>query len=325
MTLQDMCERIAQCPLVFEPGTQWQYSNSFDVLGRVVEVVSGQGLAAFLEENIFGPLGMVDTGFFVPKHKQHRFAHCYQVVDNNMEEKKDAEAEGVSNDDNNNNKNNEMKKAKRMTPTQKQKRPSSLLTKGFVKGGMARLNNDVQFHSPPDMCAGGGGLVSTIDDYMRFCNMLLNKGTYEWPVNSSNQKGEEEKEEEDEEGQLQKQQPVSKSKKRQGIRILGRKTVEEMMMGNHLNGDMADYGKAHFLNLNWHGIGFGLGGSVVLNPSQVGVLCSKGEFAWGGMSSVFFWIDPTEGVACVFMTQLVPSSALPLRKDLRVVVNKSLQ
>ncbi len=77
-TLEEMCARIAKLPLVFSPGDQWNYGHSIDVLGRVVEVASGQALDAFFKERIFGPLGMADTDFFVPDDKRHRLPTCYQ-------------------------------------------------------------------------------------------------------------------------------------------------------------------------------------------------------------------------------------------------------
>ena len=250
--LQAMCERLASCPLVFHPGTKWQYSNATDVLGRLVEVVSGQRLDEYFQQYIFDPLGMVDTAFHVSEEKRPRFARCYTIK--RSDESKDKLLSGP----------------------------------GFVFQGFERLDNDNLFMAPPNIHAGGGGLVSTLHDYSRFCLMLLNNG-------------------------------------RLGdTRILGRKTVEFMMM-NHLDGDMADYGMASFLNMNRRGVGFGLGWAVVVDPARLGAMCSKGEAAWGGMASTFFWIDPVENTACVFMTQLVPSSALPLRRTLRYLVNAALE
>ena len=77
-TLEEMCVRLAKLPLVFSPGERWNYGHSIDVLGRVVEVVSGMSLDVFFRERIFGPLGMVDTDFFVPAEKQDRLMACYR-------------------------------------------------------------------------------------------------------------------------------------------------------------------------------------------------------------------------------------------------------
>ncbi len=73
------CEQLARLPLLAQPGTAWAYSHATDVLGRVVEVISGQTLGAFLHERIFAPLGMVDTGFHVPPAQQHRIAEPFEI------------------------------------------------------------------------------------------------------------------------------------------------------------------------------------------------------------------------------------------------------
>ena len=76
-TLAQACDDFAGFPLLFQPGTAWNYSVSTDVLGRVVEVLSGKSLDVFFQERIFGPLGMVDTGFFVPADQIGRLAQLY--------------------------------------------------------------------------------------------------------------------------------------------------------------------------------------------------------------------------------------------------------
>ena len=135
--------------------------------------------------------------------------------------------------------------------------------------------------------SGGGGLVGTARDYMRFCQMLLAKG-----VHGSQ-------------------------------RLLGRKTVELMTM-NHLDGDLAAMGQPRFAEMNYHGIGFGLGFSVVLDLAKAQIIGSPGELAWGGMASTAFWIDPREDLAVVMMTQLVPSSTYPIRRELRVLTYQAI-
>jgi len=132
-----------------------------------------------------------------------------------------------------------------------------------------------------------GALVSTASDYMRFCQFLLSKGTA----------GE--------------------------ARLLGRKTVE-LMMTNHLNGDLAAMGQPRFAESTFHGIGFGLGFSVLLDPAKAQILGSPGECAWGGMASTAYWVDPTEDMAVVMMTQLIPSSRYPLRRELRVLTYQAI-
>jgi CubicO group peptidase (beta-lactamase class C family) len=143
------------------------------------------------------------------------------------------------------------------------------------------------FLSPPTAPSGGGGLVGTARDYMRFCRMLLNRG-----ANGSQ-------------------------------RLLGRKTVE-LMTTNHLDGDMAAMGQPRFAESNYHGIGFGLGFSVTLDPARAQIVASPGEFAWGGMASTAFWADPKEDMAVVMMTQLTPSSTYPIRRELRVLAYQAI-
>ena len=72
------------------------------------------------------------------------------------------------------------------------------------------------------------------------------------------------------------------------------------------------------------GIGFGLGGAVLLDPTAAHILGSPGEFAWGGMASTAFWIDPLEQMTVIFLTQLLPSSAYPIRRELRVLANQAI-
>jgi CubicO group peptidase (beta-lactamase class C family) len=137
------------------------------------------------------------------------------------------------------------------------------------------------------LCSGGGGLVSTAADYMRFCEFMLNKGELD------------------------------------GARLLGRKTVELMTM-NHLPGDMAAMGQPRFSESPYTGIGFGLGFSVMLDPSRAQILGTAGEYAWGGAASTAFWIDPAEELAVILLTQLMPSSTYPIRRELRVLTYQAI-
>ena len=151
--------------------------------------------------------------------------------------------------------------------------------------GALRLIDDPAespYRSPNRLCSGGGGLVSTASDYMRFCRFMLNKGELD------------------------------------GVRLLGRKTVE-LMTANHLRGDMADMGQPRFSESPYLGIGFGLGFSVMLDPAKAQILGTPGEYAWGGAASTAFWIDPAEEMAVILLTQLMPSSTYPIRRELRVL------
>ncbi len=233
LPLGELIDKLAAMPLLAHPGTAWNYSVSTDVLGRLVEVISGQSLPAFLHERVIGPLGMTDTGFHVPSEKIARFAALYA---------RGRDGAPVLIDD-----------------------PRS---SGFTK---IRA-----------LASGGGGLVGTAPDYLQFCRCMLGMGTLN------------------------------------GERLLGRKTVQ-LMTANHLPGDMADMGQARFSESSYAGVGFGLGFSVMLDPAKAQILGSPGEFAWGGAASTAFWVDPAEDMAVVLMTQLLPSSTYPIRRELRVL------
>ena len=148
VTLEEVIEALTHIPLLFQPGTRFQYSMATDVLGYLVQVVSGMPFDDFLKQRIFEPLGMVDTGFHVPESKVGRFAANYSPA---------------------------------------------------VGGGLELLDalTTSRYAKPTVFPSGGGGLVSTTTDYIRFAQMLLNKGEFE------------------------------------GVRLLGRKTIE-LMTTDHL-------------------------------------------------------------------------------------------
>ncbi len=233
--LEDLVETLAGIPLEFSPGTAWNYSVSTDIVGYLVQKVSGQKLEDFLEERIFRPLGMVNTGFMVPPEKQHRFAACY--------------ARGP--------------------------------------GGVVLQDDPARspYLEPPVLVSGGGGLVSTFDDYMRFCRMILGRGTLD------------------------------------GHQYISPKTLA-LMGANHLPGgkDLAACSQSLFSEATYAGVGFGLGFATTTNPAQTLIPASAGDLWWGGAASTAFWVDPAEDLAVVLMTQLMPSGAYPIRRELRTLV-----
>jgi CubicO group peptidase (beta-lactamase class C family) len=235
-TLQSMIEDLAKLPLEFSPGEAWNYSVSTDVIGYLIGKISGKPFEQFLAERIFDPLGMNDTGFFVPPAKAHRLAACYS-------------ADG--------------------------------------KGGMTLQDDPTEssFLSPPSLISGGGGLCSTAADYLTFCRALLGGGELG------------------------------------GVRLIGPKTLA-LMTSNHLPGgrDLTEMSRSLFSEATYAGVGFGLGVSVTMNPSQTLIPGSAGEYAWGGAASTAFWIDPAEELIAIFMTQLLPSSSYPVRRELRTMV-----
>src|SRR6201996_6422233 len=246
-TLQTMIESLAKIPLEFSPGEAWNYSVSTDVIGYLVGLISGKPFEQFLQERIFDPLGMKDTGFFVPADKAHRLAACYSAS------------------------------------------PQGAMTFHATerKGGLTLQDDPAtsSFLSPPAFISGGGGLCSTSADYLTFCRALLNGGELD------------------------------------GVRLVGPKTLH-LMTSNHLPGGrtLPEMSRSLFSEATYHGIGFGLGFSVTLDPAQTLIPGSAGEYAWGGAATTSFWIDPAEELIAIFMTQVLPSTATPIRRELRTMV-----
>lgn len=238
--LAGMCARAAEQPLAFRPGTGWEYSIGIDVIGRVIEIVTGKPLDRVFAEMVFEPLGMDDTGFSVPVSKVGRFADCYHKTD------EDARA---------------------------------LLDPG----------DDSAFaEEKVTMFSGGGGLVSTLDDYFHFGEMIRLGG------------------------KLQKRE-----------RLLSPSTLG-FMRRNFLPGDIASMGAESFMEMPMAGMGFGIGGAVLLDPAQARMPGSEGDFGWGGMASTYFWTDPVKNLTVVYLTQLVPSSSYPNRVELKALVHGAL-
>lgn len=237
-TLGDTVRRLASIPLCFQPGSQWRYGVSTDVLGYVIEVVTGRTLSQVFNELIFKPLNMNDTYFQVPIKKVKKFCSLY---------------------------------------TRTKSESLKLL----------ECAESSRFCKPVNMYSGGGGLISSMRDYLVFLEMIRCGGRHD------------------------------------DAQILGRKTVE-LMLRNHLPGDMASMGQPTFSEMPMEGIGFGLGAAILLDPAKAQILGSEGEFTWGGMASTAFWIDPKEELSVVFMTQLIPSSCYPIRRELRVLVYQAL-
>ena len=238
--LATACDTWAGMPLLFQPGAEWNYGVSTDVLGRVVEVVAGQSLDAFFKDRIFTPLGMNETAFWADGADHDRLAALYMPQPGT-------------------------KKAVRID----------------LLGDVAK--------SRPSLLSGGGGLVSTARDYHRFTQMLMNRGELD------------------------------------GVRLLGARTVEYMTR-NHLPGgaDLESFGRPLFAETTFEGMGFGLGFSVLEDAAANKVLSSEGEFAWGGMASTAFWIDPVEEITALFFTQLMPSSTHPIRPQFKQLVYQAL-
>jgi CubicO group peptidase (beta-lactamase class C family) len=238
--LAETMRTLADVPLEFSPGSAWNYSVATDVCGYLVQAISGTDFDRYLREQLFAPLGMVDTDFHVPDEKIDRFASNYTRGPDKSLVLEDDAFDGV-------------------------------------------------YRKPPRFVSGGGGLVSTASDYLRFTQMLLNGGELD------------------------------------GARILGPRTIE-FMTRNHLpgNADLASTSVGMFGETQFEGTGFGLGFSVILDPVRSGVIGSVGEFAWGGAASTVFWIDPTEELIVLFFTQHMPSRTFDFRGQLKAIVYPSI-
>ena len=215
ITNAELVQRVSKVPLKYEPGTTWWYSRATDVLGRLVEVVSGMTLEQFFQQRILQPLDMKDTSFTVNPCSASRFAQPF-----------DSDREGL----------------------------------------ILQYTNPLK---PVKFEAGGQGLTSTVRDYARFLQMMLNGGELD------------------------------------GTRILGRKTVELMTM-DHV-GDVVDHGQ-FFLPGQSHGFGLGFAvrtqgprAPALLNP----MIGSVGEYYWAGYAGTYFWVDPKEELIGVYMMQSV--------------------
>ncbi|PYE24924.1 CubicO group peptidase (beta-lactamase class C family) [Paraburkholderia silvatlantica] len=145
------------------------------------------------------------------------------------------------------------------------------------------------YREPPSFVSGGGGLVSTAADYMRFARMLLQGGELD------------------------------------GVRLLGPKTIE-LMTANHLPGgvDLPRLSRSMFTEAAYDGVGFGLGFATTIAPASTLIPGSAGDFFWGGAASTFFWVDPREDMIVLFLTQLLPSTAYPIRRQLRTLVYSAI-
>ena len=238
--LHTFIDKLATLPLRFEPGTRYHYSVATEVLGALVERLSGQTLEQFFYTRIFKPLAMHDTFFNVPDDKMPRMAGSHL-----------------------------------WNPEQQAMGP---LPAGLVP--------------PPSgitLFSGGAGLISTAQDYWRFCEMLRQGGSLD------------------------------------GARILGPKTVQAMTMAR-LTPEVRDNGASeHPASHLYPGQSFGLGAGVITDPAQAGVVSSKGEYSWGGIANTKFWIDPEEDLVVVFMTQVMGSPHSDRHRfDLKVATYQAL-
>jgi CubicO group peptidase (beta-lactamase class C family) len=213
--LQEMIEKLAKIPLVYQPGKAWRYSVSMDIEGYIVEKLSGKSLPDFMREQIYEPLGMKDAGFFVPAEQRARFAALYDAND---------------------------------------------------KDGLDLNTTAGKYDAQPTMPSGGGGMVSTAEDYYRFAQMMANGGELD------------------------------------GKRILSPAAVK-LMTTNHVPDTLLTGEFGIGLQQMRPGFGYGYNCAVEFNPQEANLPDGKGTFLWDGAAGTWFWVDPTNDVVFVGMIQ----------------------
>ncbi len=235
----EFANRLGCVPLEFDPGTSWHYGTSADVLGALVEVVSGQSFGSYLRERFFEPMGMKDTGFFVPEEKQHRLVKVYQ-----REEKGDM----------------------------------SLYLENHLG-----ISNSMK--RPPAFESGGAGLVSTLDDYARFTQMLLQKGRWE-----------------------EKQ-------------ILRPYTVD-YLTSSRLCCEGQRKAFEQWVGLEGHSYGNLM--RVLEYPGQAALMGTKGEYGWDGWLGPYFSNHPDQNMSILLMIQMTNTGTGPLLRKLKNIVTSTL-
>ncbi|HJO30603.1 MAG TPA: serine hydrolase domain-containing protein [Acidobacteriota bacterium] len=226
-TLEETLVARAPLPLAFHPGDRWSYGSSTDYVALLVERVSGQRLDQFLQQRVFGPLGMVDTFYNVPASKVDRVSAVYS--------------------------------------------PSG-------PGSTIQLRVAPEIQPPTSYFGGVAGLSSTAADYFRFAQMILNEGELD------------------------------------GVRLLRPSTVK-LMITNH-TGDMPVYG------MGGAGFGFGLGFSMLTDPTRSREGLTEGTFGWLGIWGTSFWIDPAEELISILMMQITSYRHFNIRQDFaRLAIN----
>ena len=235
LTPKQQVEALAKAPLLWQPGTTWEYSLSTDLLGRVLEEISQQPLGVLLDEKLIKPLGMKDTSFVVPASKATRLAEPFRID------------------------------------------PLTGQPYYLVLDVTRAMGNE----------SGGAGISTTADDYLRFCQMMLNGGTLD------------------------------------GRRYLSRTTVA-LMTSDHLGAKIATPVQPGELLMGVQGYTFGLGFMVRQGQGIAGVHGSEGDYAWGGYGGTFFWIDPKEQLIGVLMSQTPGASRTYYRRMIKTLVYQAL-
>ena len=225
-----------KAPLLWQPGSTWEYSLSTDLLGRVLEAVTNQPLHVALDEKLLQPLGMKDTSFVIPASKVARIAE-------------------------------------------------PLLIEPLTGAPMAPV---LDLTKPMGNDSGGAGIATTADDYLRFCQMLLNGGTLD------------------------------------GKRYLSRTTIA-LMTSDQLGPKVATPIQPGELLMGVQGYTFGLGFMVRQGAGLASVPGSEGDYAWAGLGGTFFWVDPKEQLIGILMTQTPGAIRQTYRRMIKQMVYQALE
>ena len=225
---------IAGEPLLFEPGTRWNYSLCHDVIGALIEVISGKSFGEYLRENIFEPLGMKDTSFHLPEEKHARMAAQYAYD-------------------------------------------------GAARTYAPKAGNDYVFGSEYE--SGGAGLISTVDDYMRFAETLCRFGI-----------------------------------SAEGERILSENSVRLMRMNHLTSQTQPDFNWTHL-----DGYGYGLGVRTLVDPTRISTLSLGGEFGWSGAAGAYVIMDPETELTVYYAQHMLNSQEEYVHPRLRNIIYAALQ
>jgi CubicO group peptidase (beta-lactamase class C family) len=223
-SLESVIAELARLPLAYQPGSRWHYSMSIDVLAHLIEALSGRPLQDFLKERVFSPLGMSDTGFSVSSQNLSRVAAMYGHPDIATHQFTDIVTSAT---------------------------------------GPVDVSKTYPTDNTTTFARGGHGLFSTAGDYLRFAQMLSNRGVLD------------------------------------GERIIS-PAVADLMHSNHLPSNLMPYSIAI---VAMPGYGFGLGSRVLMDPAAAGLPGSAGEFGWAGAANTYFWVDRQLELVGIFMTQ----------------------
>jgi CubicO group peptidase (beta-lactamase class C family) len=229
--LDEFVRRVAAAPLEYQPGTKWRYSMSMDLQGAIIQRLSGQTLPDFMRSNIFAPLAMLDTDFYVPEAKRPRLVTLYH---------------------------------KYWTWRLKEVRHPM-----FRRDGLAI----------PPLPMGGAGLYSTATDYARFAQMLLNKGELE------------------------------------GTRLLSAAAVE-LMMRNHLSGEILGGGYEAGVHRFRPGYGYAFNGAIYHDPVAAGSPVGHGTYQWDGAGGSWFWIDPEHQLIFIGLSHRAMQKGMPRLQEI---------